>query len=374
MVTMKKRLSAVILMFSIVLLVVLLYGLTVETWHIQTVDAVGWQSGYPSLALDSKGTPHMCYNDYVNADSYNLKYATLTGSNWTVETIESSGVFLDPRISLDSHDKPYVLYTEYRNSNFIKKYAALTGSNWTIQTIDKYPELLPKLVPSANDNLELTFVNLTAIKNGMVATSVAFDSKGNPNVALINGSQTYGGNLSYAIYLNSEWHIQTIDFNISSHMPCLVLDSNDYPHIAYIDRSTNALKYAEWTGSDWNIQISKPYNGSPSLALDSNGNAHIACGGIYAVVSDSHWSIQQINTSWNGSISDTQLVLDSAGKPHIACEQGFYHGHGTTSQAVAYATFSSAVESQSALYFVVGLDIFALVMVTVLIAKILRTK
>lgn len=367
-----RRSQDILMIFSVILLLVLIYGLTVKTWNIQTVDTVGPQSGYPSLALDSRGIPHICYEDYVNLTNYNLKHATLNGSKWHIETIQSSSVFLFPRITFDSKDNPYIDYTEYVNSTFIRKYATLTGSNWTVKTIDNTnPDSIPQLTPSSNGTLELTFLNITSIKDYMMVVSVDFDSKGNPQIAFVNGSQPYGGNLIYAKYLDSRWNIQTIDFNISSVMPCLVIDSKDNPYITYNDRTTHALRYAEWTGSEWKIRLVEQNSGYSSLAIDAQDNIHVSYeaseGLMYADVSGSHWNVQRVDT--NRSTGYPQLVLDAAGNPHIACHQTFLNGHGIVTETVAYATLISAVEMQPALFVLVGLAIFALVAVLALFVR-----
>jgi len=361
------------MILCILLLLILLHSLTAKTWHIKTVDSVGPQSGYPSLAIDSKGNPHMCYNDFVNLSNYNMKYATLIGSNWSIETIQSSGICLNPRISLDSKDNPYIVYTEYRNSTYFTELATLTGCNWTIKTIDN-TNLLPKLIPSFNGTMDLTFLNLTSIDRNIVSGSIEFGSKGNPQIAFVNGSQTYGGNLIYAEYLDSQWHTQIIDSNISSVTPCLVLDAEDNPHIAYIDRTSSTLRYAEWTGSEWKIQVREQYSGQPSMTLDANGNTHVSYetdeGLMYAVVSGSHWNVQRVDI--NRSTSFPQLVLDYAGNPRIACHQSFYHGHGTTTYAVAYASLASAVEMQPELFSIIGLAFFALIIISALFIRAIK--
>jgi len=64
----------------------------------------------------------------------------------------------------------------------------------------------------------------------------------------------------------------------------LGFDTNDNPHIAYYDSTHPSLKYAEWTGTEWQIETIEGYGldigGAAgryaSLAFDDDGDAHVA--------------------------------------------------------------------------------------------------
>ena len=61
----------------------------------------------------------------------------------------------------------------------------------------------------------------------------------------------------------SEWRIETVD-TTAGHDLSLQLDSFDRPHISYCTPPGGAvrdLRYARWTGSDWEIQtVDDAYN------------------------------------------------------------------------------------------------------------------
>jgi hypothetical protein len=118
----------------------------------------------------------------------------------------------------------------------------------------------------------------------------------------------------------------------------LALDAANKPHIAYADVTSDTLKYAYWTGNEWDIQVvdsAAPfvYDGYEygitgiSLALDGSGGPHISYFGRNEVkyahwVSDT-WEVQTLYSPWFVIPFGTSLALDSSGNPHIA--YGYYH-------------------------------------------------
>jgi PKD repeat protein/ribosomal protein L40E len=89
------------------------------TWSIQTVDTAS-VSGYSSLALDSSGNPRISYNGPTDGD---LKYARWTGSNWSIQTVDSgdSTYFAYSSLALDSDGNPHISYYDLENGDL--KYA-----------------------------------------------------------------------------------------------------------------------------------------------------------------------------------------------------------------------------------------------------------
>jgi len=122
--------------------------------------------------------------------------------------------------------------------------------------------------------------------------------------------------------------IQTISTNALT--PCgIAIDSNNYPHIAYMEwvanwsdypsYGTGYLIYATWNGATWVKQIVAEDAGFYDLALDSHNNAHILFKAgsdalMYASWTGSSWNIQTVDQR----VSSGSLALDPAGNPHIA--------------------------------------------------------
>ncbi len=143
--------------------------------------------------------------------------------------------------------------------------------------------------------------------------------------------------LKYAYWTGSEWNIQTVDSEGSvGKWTSIALDSQDFPHISYyeyIDYYTGALKYAQWTGSEWYIQV-VDFDGNvgrySSIALDTQDCAHISYYDDndnnlkYCKWTGSEWEIQTVD-SYDTTGKYTSIALDSQDNPHISyCFGGYY--------------------------------------------------
>jgi hypothetical protein len=195
--------------------------------------------------------------------------------------------------------------------------------------------------------------NTQLLDNAVTGFAFCLDSNNNPHVAYTQGDPRDTQYLTYASWNGSAWNKQKIaqDSNIRD----LALDSQNNPHILFVDngenRSNNGLKYASWTGSNWSIQPVVVDGGSSScLALDSSDVPHVAYLGSqedqnlpnygqptlkYASWNGSSWSIQTIESTYKNTIFDypLSLTLDSDGNAHIMFEEDipnfsqaeFYH-------------------------------------------------
>jgi hypothetical protein len=272
-----------------------------SNWDSQQVD---WSNGPGSLVLDSKGNPHVSFED----NYYNVKYASLIGSKWIVQTIENSSGFVS--LVLDSKDNPHICYSTFTTlqtstpgittSRADLQYVSWTGSNWDTQTVTQ---------------------------NGDGGYLV-LDSKGNPHICYRDGNQQ---KLNYASWNGSRWDIQTVAS--CNGWGVLVLDSVENPHICYF---SGGLNYASFDGSKWIIQnVAKPDRVGAdiwcqcSLAFDSSGNPHICYsagfgGGdlSYASWNGKAWDIQVILV---GNYVSGSLVFDSKDYPHIVYESASQH-------------------------------------------------
>jgi hypothetical protein len=271
-----------------------------STWNIQIVDKDG---GGGSLALDSKGNPHISYSvptDFKVVDMWGmirngttLKYAYWTGSEWSIQTVDpakDNGWYNS--ISLDHNGNPHISYSHFNDT---LKYAYWNGLEWKIQIVDPGTCYYPSIAMDPKGNPRISyfggFFNLRyASLNGTVwsiqtvdpikdvgyGTSLALDSQGNPNISYWDGSNE---DLKYAQFNNSAWTIQTVDSKGAVGLySSIVVDSSGKPSISYWDKSNGDLKYAAWTGSNWSLQRVDS-NGTTgldtSIALDSDGNPQI---------------------------------------------------------------------------------------------------
>ncbi len=194
-------------------------------WTFEQVDPAHCE--FSSLALDDSGTVHIAYYDVVNDT---LMYTALIGLGWRSQIVEASGLY--PSLATDESGISHIVYT---SSESDVKYGALHGNTWTIQTVD----------------------------SGIIAgASLALDSASNPHLAYCNAHPSDpnmpGESLEYGYWTGNEWMIEQVDV-VQCESPSLALDSSDNAHIAYVDTSTNKLKYAEHSSdTTWLIQMIEP--------------------------------------------------------------------------------------------------------------------
>ncbi len=150
--------------------------------------------------------------------------------------------------------------------------------------------------------------------------SLALDHYGQPHVA-------FGGeHLYYASYSAGRWQVEMIDpENYVGSYATLVLDSNDYPHIAYLDNTNRDIKYAAYDGNDWHIEriASDAWDDNvAALALGPNGRPQIAYYAnatfMLAWYDGSTWQSAELDSILGGPSSSGTMVLDAGGNPHLA--------------------------------------------------------
>ena len=142
----------------------------------------------------------------------------------------------------------------------------------------------------------------------------------------------YGGDhLYYALCLGDSAQgcaVETVDDrDYTGQFASLALDNQGFPHIAYFAASTSGycdedmLKYALWTGSDWQIQeVDRGCRGEQiSLALDADGNAHISyLDNLRDKVRYAVWNGQEWHSTEVGSGYDSSIAIDGDGNLHLA--------------------------------------------------------
>ncbi len=297
--------TLIILLLSGTLIAPILLQTCALTYGIQskTIDTAGNAGRDVSIALDSKGNPHIAYN---NGNQTGVKYAYWNGTAWKIQLIEDGGASgsngLWSSIKLDQNDHPHIIYLDLDSTyHTYLRYATWDGQSWKLQTVDSAASW---------------------------HTSLALDLKGYPHI-------TYCGvaSLNYASWNGEKWVIETIDPGILyvndalGAYSSLQFDSNGNPCVAYSDEAGGRLKYASYDGSKWNIETVDsgvtvtPYN---SLALDSNNNPLILYffndGLRYAAHNSNGWAIQTVDTNpdtYHYIMSCPKLLLDSKGTPNI---------------------------------------------------------
>jgi hypothetical protein len=156
--------------------------------------------------------------------------------------------------------------------------------------------------------------------------SIAIDPSNDPHISYYDATN---GDLKYAQWTGSTWNIETVDSTGDAGLyTSIELDKSGKPHISYYDATNGDLKYAKWTGSTWNIETVDSTGNTglfTSLSLDSSGNPRISYydstnGEIkYARKECGIWNIQTVDsTGVFVGIFDTSLAIDPSGDPHIS--------------------------------------------------------
>jgi len=305
--------------FIYITLIILLYSSVISSpkWYIETVDNTYCVGDRSSIKLDSKGYPHISYNEY-NYDG-ELRYAYFDGDKWNIEIVDNNGnIQLGTSIALDNNDNPHIAYCDSTNKAEGLKYAYFDGTKWNIEKVD---------------NVDI---------GDWGGTSIALDSLNHPHISYYDWNNK-DENLKYAYFDGTKWNIEVVDSQGRvGWWTSIAIDKNNHPHISYTDITNKKPKYAYFDGTKWNIEVidsNSNFGICTSIALDSEGNPNVAYCDVrlikYAYKYDSNWIIEEVdNQKTNGSIS---LALDSKDLPHIS--YNYWNDDGP--EKLMYAYFDS---------------------------------
>src|SRR2546426_2430739 len=253
---------------------------------------------YPSIAYDANGSLRLCFWGAGIGGMYGLIYGSFDSNGWQFTQVDatsgSSGESCS--IALDRAGRPHISYLwgpDY-NSNFYVRYAAFDGTSWNLETIDH---------------------------GYYTYTSIALDPGTDlPRIAY----SPYSGGLRLAAFNGTGWTTETIDPSADGASVSLAIDPNGDPRIAYGGWAANALRYARWTGSEWNISVVDNGAYTASLKLDTTGGPHVAyltrTGLKYASLNGMVWSNETVDVK---TFSSVALALDAQDAPHIAYSGGW---------------------------------------------------
>jgi hypothetical protein len=333
-------------------------------WVTELVDAA--PAVVTSLALDSQDRPHICYTTVEIGDN-SLHYAHWTGTDWAIESPDSivdTNYVSDCSLALDSQGRPHVCYIAPGVVGHELQYAWLTDTGWdhSLSTFD--PESgYPNSCSLALDNLDRPHIGF-ATSGGSFFTvhyyhlvggvwddevvyddpatsvSIALDSQGSPHIAYATATLS---SLHYASRTGEDaWTTQTVDPANASDCS-LAMDSQDNPHISYhviigsfddgfegpsmIDETiTGLLKYAVWTGSEWEIetvdQETVHVTGTVTSAGGASGNNPVGQTYYGFLFGDDKWC---------------SLALDYSDLPHISYGDLAASPFGVTTLCLHYA-------------------------------------
>ncbi len=163
-------------------------------------------------------------------------------------------------------------------------------------------------------------------------TSVVLGPTGAPHITFVDrGSDA----VKYAVLRPEGWDIDVVDANGGfTGGTSLVLDAAGRPHVSYFNGRAEKVVYAVRNGSAWQrMPVDRgSFLGPNSLAVDSSGVVHLAYafpnGKLqYASWNGTGWTIERVDTR-SIAVHYLSLALDSDDRPHIA-----YYGNASLNYA-----------------------------------------
>jgi len=295
---------------------------TNRTWNpYQSVDATLTDLQAVSMALDSAGKAHMCYQGKNNATgNYELRYATNAGGTWQTTTLVANATLVSDGNNCDiAYSRPsgtdtiYISYYSQTGScgglNLAKKAGA---GSWSYYSIENG-------CPTAS--------NYVGRQHSI--TVDAYDT--------VLAAYTANSALKYAEGNTSAWTSSVIDATSTEKYPSIaVMPATQNPAIAYSESyacsplSCNKLKYAESDGSSWSSYTVDNYDGrsvgdSLALAFSKSGlpyiSYHDATGDDLRIAigtaDRSVWRLNAVDT--NNSVGyNSSIAVDSLNAAHIS--------------------------------------------------------
>ena len=354
-----------------------------DEWETYLIDNGGDVGHYSSIIVDSEGNAHIAYSVEVSRDPIGLKYATNKNGAWQVYTVDSTiGTGSFPSIALDSNENPYITYNDESASEIY-----LTRSVAGIWQKETLPDGAPynrsssvdfdsadalHIAYRANDGtLHLRYAtgsfgslawevvdNVSDIGDSI---ALACDNAGNSHIAYFDsttGTTMYADNAakawapqslgdSYPVGIAAQsasnvaisvgnfgmitnksgsWNTSWIDQGYNVDDCAISLDSNDKPAVAFLDRTNQALRFAESISGEWEQSIIvSPIGGSTrdvDMATDSSDSHHISFYDDltydlkYATDKSGTWEILTIDSE-NLVGTHNSIALDQNDKIHI---------------------------------------------------------
>ena len=305
-----------------------------DEWRIELVDLAYPRVGQKnSIAVDSNGFPHICYDDN---DVYDIKYARWNGSAWSIEVVDRSGGGSNS-IDVDSKDNPHIVHATH-----ILRYLWWDGAKWNgmilvISQVDGYTDIViddqdnPHIVYVRNmDQLRYMYWDggkwvseIVVSKGAGPGASLTLDNSGTPHIAFDLSNRVH-----YATRDGGNWSLEVVDpttfVGPGSHTS-IEVDSKGFPHISYHSGYQDLL-YARWDAGHWLVEVvDTEHTGySLSFALREDDYPQISYNGKqclkFAEWTGNEWKIEDIDCNYVHH--ETALALDSSGNPHISYNRG----------------------------------------------------
>jgi len=285
-------------------------------WKIEAIDRTGIGK-YSTLKIDKEGNAHLAY--VVDEGTHPLKYAFWDHSSkhWFTMEIAQEANFCD--LALDSKQHPHVSWADFGTTSGAKlRHAYWDGEKWKQEAIPLNSDVIgyyTSIVLDANDNPTISF----------------YEYRGPKGSDIIVRMRTVTSNGKY-------WEVRTVDGdNQSGKFNALAIDSQSHIHLVYanVNALTASTRYAFWNGKTWKLEVvddrernnTELVGYSVCIALDKSGDPHIAYMNYsrpalrYAVRKAGQWFVQEVESLAGVGYPDrNSIVIDDEGLPYL----GYY--------------------------------------------------
>lgn len=221
------------------------------SWFTETIPMIG--AGSPSLAFDPQGVPHVAFSDGFGA----VRYATRTGSDWTVETVHSSYTAYSVQLAFDGAGVPHViaatgegLLHAVRGANgWVRDFHNAGGANLALA----FDGIRVHIAAAGGTRLEHHVLdggvwqveNVATLSGSLYSpgssVSMQIDQLGRPIIAYHDAAS---GTLNLAWKQGGSWKSQVVDAGKSGFSVSLGLAGNAEPRLSYFDEAHGDLRYA----------------------------------------------------------------------------------------------------------------------------------
>lgn len=262
-----------------------------------------------SMKLDQNRIPHVAFLDYAPGSSKLLHAYQLVA--WNLDVVDDSGdVGLYPSLVLipgETRDAPLICYRD-NTGNCLRMvsadwYTSIHGEvylDWGLgYTIIDVPNPHACSLAIMNDTFCISYHD--------------FDAK----------------TLNYVYFNGLDWIDSIVDDSADvGFTNCMVENPSHRPAISYRNEDEQSLKFAEYTGSSWNISTIDPGGGSDigmvSCLKYGPDNLPRVCyddlthdSTLYAYNDGAEWHVESV-FDLEAHSQDSSMVIDSEGVPHIA--------------------------------------------------------
>jgi hypothetical protein len=222
------------------------YG--ISGWIYETVDPTHSAGLELSLTMDDQGRPHLAYSS-----GSETRYAWWNGNAWNISLMRdlTLGRPASLSIDLDKNNTPYVAVIGTTYHEFGLWMYKQEGTKWVREFID------------------YTY-------NPGVLYGMFLDESDLPHLVLLDYVRMFP---VYWFNDGNGWRLRYFDTNVEAHYGSFYLDARGIPHVAYPDHNDYDLRYARLENGNWTIETvdSDGWVGlHPSIVTDSDDMPHIS--------------------------------------------------------------------------------------------------